>query len=151
MQWYNFGVFLHSLCKKKKTIRKKLYVVLLAFRNFLISKKWLTQIKKKLHVHMVYITGINLIYANYVTHLKNLILRSFCQLWKLGCLLHVHASKWLTNFNDIFMCLKSKNKSSSFFRTVNFRYVVFRPFMDEILTGKTKSCSKEGVYGTQFP
>uniref|UniRef100_A0A8W8I3Z3 DNA-directed RNA polymerase III subunit RPC8 n=1 Tax=Magallana gigas TaxID=29159 RepID=A0A8W8I3Z3_MAGGI len=29
---------------------------------------------------------------------------------------------------------------------VNFRYVVFRPFMDEILTGKTKSCSKEGVY-----
>nr|XP_022312968.1 DNA-directed RNA polymerase III subunit RPC8-like [Crassostrea virginica]XP_022312969.1 DNA-directed RNA polymerase III subunit RPC8-like [Crassostrea virginica]XP_022312970.1 DNA-directed RNA polymerase III subunit RPC8-like [Crassostrea virginica]XP_022312971.1 DNA-directed RNA polymerase III subunit RPC8-like [Crassostrea virginica] len=29
---------------------------------------------------------------------------------------------------------------------VHFRYVVFRPFMDEILTGKTKSCSKEGVY-----
>ncbi|KAL5018940.1 hypothetical protein ScPMuIL_004662 [Solemya velum] len=30
--------------------------------------------------------------------------------------------------------------------TVHFRYVVFRPFMDEILTGKIKSCSKEGVH-----
>ncbi|XP_061182584.1 DNA-directed RNA polymerase III subunit RPC8-like [Saccostrea echinata] len=29
---------------------------------------------------------------------------------------------------------------------VHFRYVIFRPFMDEILTGKTKSCSKEGVH-----
>ena len=30
---------------------------------------------------------------------------------------------------------------------VHFRYVVFRPFMDEILTGKIKGCSKEGVHG----
>lgn len=30
---------------------------------------------------------------------------------------------------------------------VHFRYVVFRPFMDEILLGKIKSCSKEGVNG----
>jgi DNA-directed RNA polymerase III subunit RPC8 len=29
---------------------------------------------------------------------------------------------------------------------VTFRYVVFRPFVDEILVGKVKSCSKEGVY-----
>lgn len=29
---------------------------------------------------------------------------------------------------------------------VYFRYVVFHPFMDEILTGKIKSCSKEGVH-----
>lgn len=29
---------------------------------------------------------------------------------------------------------------------VFFRYVVFRPFMDEILVGKIKSCSKEGVH-----
>ncbi|XP_060573269.1 DNA-directed RNA polymerase III subunit RPC8-like [Ruditapes philippinarum] len=28
---------------------------------------------------------------------------------------------------------------------VQFRYVVFRPFVDEILLGKIKSCSKEGV------
>lgn len=30
---------------------------------------------------------------------------------------------------------------------VHFRYVVFRPFIDEILVGKIKSCSKEGVHG----
>ncbi|CAG2220691.1 POLR3H [Mytilus edulis] len=29
---------------------------------------------------------------------------------------------------------------------VHFRYIVYRPFIDEVLTGKTKSCSKEGVY-----
>ncbi|XP_071954233.1 DNA-directed RNA polymerase III subunit RPC8-like [Antedon mediterranea] len=29
---------------------------------------------------------------------------------------------------------------------VQFRYVVFRPFMDEILIGKIKSCSNEGVH-----
>lgn len=31
---------------------------------------------------------------------------------------------------------------------VNFRYVVFRPFMEEILIGKIKSCSPEGVQVT---
>ncbi|MGH0182825.1 UNVERIFIED_CONTAM: hypothetical protein FKN15_010523 [Acipenser sinensis] len=30
---------------------------------------------------------------------------------------------------------------------VHFRYVVFRPFLDEILVGKIKGCSQEGVYG----
>lgn len=30
---------------------------------------------------------------------------------------------------------------------VHFRYTVFRPFMDEILLGKIKGCSKEGVHG----
>lgn len=29
---------------------------------------------------------------------------------------------------------------------VHFRFVVFRPFMDEVLTGKIKGCSKEGVH-----
>ncbi|XP_033631113.1 DNA-directed RNA polymerase III subunit RPC8-like [Asterias rubens] len=29
---------------------------------------------------------------------------------------------------------------------VNFRYVVFRPFMDEILIGRIRSCSREGVH-----
>jgi DNA-directed RNA polymerase III subunit RPC8 len=29
---------------------------------------------------------------------------------------------------------------------VTFRFVVFRPFIDEILVGKVKSCSKEGIY-----
>ena len=31
---------------------------------------------------------------------------------------------------------------------VTFRFVIFRPFMDEVLVGKVKSCSKEGVYVT---
>ncbi|CAG5122308.1 unnamed protein product [Candidula unifasciata] len=31
---------------------------------------------------------------------------------------------------------------------VHFRYVVFRPFVDEILTGRIKSSSKEGVHVT---
>lgn len=30
---------------------------------------------------------------------------------------------------------------------VRFRYVVFRPFMDEVLVGKIRSCSPEGVHG----
>ncbi|CAN8002924.1 unnamed protein product [Ixodes hexagonus] len=34
----------------------------------------------------------------------------------------------------------------SFHTTVEFRYVVFRPFMDEVLMGKIRSCSQEGVY-----
>lgn len=31
--------------------------------------------------------------------------------------------------------------------TVHFRYVVFHPFLDEVLVGKIKYCSQEGVYG----
>jgi DNA-directed RNA polymerase III subunit RPC8 len=30
---------------------------------------------------------------------------------------------------------------------VNFRYVVFRPFMEEVIIGKIRSCSREGVHG----
>ncbi|GCC39197.1 hypothetical protein chiPu_0023368 [Chiloscyllium punctatum] len=30
---------------------------------------------------------------------------------------------------------------------VHFRYVVFRPFLDEIITGKIKGCSQDGVHG----
>lgn len=30
---------------------------------------------------------------------------------------------------------------------VSFRYIVFRPFVEEILTGKIRSCSQEGVHG----
>jgi len=29
---------------------------------------------------------------------------------------------------------------------VTFRFIVFRPFIDEILTGKIKQCTREGVY-----
>ena len=28
---------------------------------------------------------------------------------------------------------------------VHFRFIVFRPFIDEVITGKIKSCSREGV------
>lgn len=31
---------------------------------------------------------------------------------------------------------------------VRFRYVVFRPFVEEIITGKIRSCSREGVHVT---
>lgn len=34
-----------------------------------------------------------------------------------------------------------------FFVSVHFRYVVFHPFLDEILMGKIKGCSPEGVHG----
>lgn len=30
---------------------------------------------------------------------------------------------------------------------VTFRFIVFRPFVDEVLMGKVKSCSREGVSG----
>lgn len=30
---------------------------------------------------------------------------------------------------------------------VSFRYIVFRPFIEEILIGKIRSCSQEGVHG----
>lgn len=32
--------------------------------------------------------------------------------------------------------------------TVRFRVIVFRPFVDEILVGKIRSCSSDGVRGT---
>lgn len=34
---------------------------------------------------------------------------------------------------------------------VHFRYVVFHPFLDEILIGKIKGCSPEGVHGNVGP
>lgn len=30
---------------------------------------------------------------------------------------------------------------------VKFRFVVFRPFIDEVLTGRIRSCNHEGVQG----
>lgn len=30
---------------------------------------------------------------------------------------------------------------------VEFRFVVFRPFIDEIIIGKIRSCTKDGVHG----
>ena len=34
-----------------------------------------------------------------------------------------------------------------FMISVHFRFVVFRPFMDEVVVAKIRSCSKEGVHG----
>ncbi|XP_064479009.1 DNA-directed RNA polymerase III subunit RPC8-like [Ornithodoros turicata] len=34
----------------------------------------------------------------------------------------------------------------SFHTTVEFRYTVFRPFIDEVLIGKIRSCCQDGVY-----
>lgn len=33
---------------------------------------------------------------------------------------------------------------------VEFRFVIFRPFMEEIIVGKIKNCSKEGVH-SKYP
>jgi DNA-directed RNA polymerase III subunit RPC8 len=33
---------------------------------------------------------------------------------------------------------------------VKFRYIVFRPFQDEIIIGKIKRCAPDGVYGMEF-
>ena len=30
---------------------------------------------------------------------------------------------------------------------VEFRYIVFRPFQDEVIMGKIKNCTREGVHG----
>ncbi|XP_013052780.1 DNA-directed RNA polymerase III subunit RPC8 isoform X4 [Anser cygnoides] len=34
---------------------------------------------------------------------------------------------------------------------VHFRYVVFHPFLDEILIGEIKSCSQDGVHESRLP
>lgn len=34
--------------------------------------------------------------------------------------------------------------------SVSFRFVVFRPFIEEILIGKIRSCSVDGVHGKSF-
>ena len=41
----------------------------------------------------------------------------------------------------------SPSHPPSIFLPVQFRYVVFHPFLDEILVGKIKYCSQEGVHG----
>nr|CAD7442024.1 unnamed protein product [Timema bartmani] len=33
---------------------------------------------------------------------------------------------------------------------VKFRYVVFRPFIEEVMVGKIRSCSREGVHGIDY-
>lgn len=35
----------------------------------------------------------------------------------------------------------------SSYTEVRFRYIVFRPFIDELIIGKIKSCSSDGVIG----
>jgi len=30
---------------------------------------------------------------------------------------------------------------------VDFRFVMFKPFIGEVLTGKVKNCSRDGVFG----
>ena len=34
--------------------------------------------------------------------------------------------------------------------SVKFRFVVFRPFIDEVLTGRIRSCNHEGVQGDEL-
>lgn len=62
-------------------------------------------------------------------------------------------------YQDVGLCITlydiTKIKESFIFprdgashTTVSFRYIVFRPWMEEILIGKIRSCSPEGVHGT---
>ncbi len=39
--------------------------------------------------------------------------------------------------------------SHSYIHTVRFRFVVFRPFVNEVLVGKIRSCNQEGVRGDE--
>lgn len=40
-----------------------------------------------------------------------------------------------------------KRRTAPLLFAVRFRFVVFRPFIDEVLVGKIRSCSSEGVRG----
>lgn len=73
--------------------------------------------------------------------------------------IYVHVVIWSKSMNQVlrYCCIQNiyswlthkkvcKSFSDNIF-SVHFRYVVFRPFVDEILLGKIKSCSKEGVHG----
>lgn len=33
---------------------------------------------------------------------------------------------------------------------ISFRYIVFRPRIGDIITGRIRSCSREGVHGKRF-
>lgn len=50
------------------------------------------------------------------------------------------------NFSNT-VCYKEINTFKKHFLSVKYRYVVFRPFVDEVLVGKIKSSSAEGVQG----
>ena len=42
-----------------------------------------------------------------------------------------------------------RSLSHSYIHTVRFRFVVFRPFVNEVLVGKIRSCNQEGVRGDE--
>ena len=51
-----------------------------------------------------------------------------------------------TNYGEYYTNEIVRINTTSF--AVRFRFIVFRPFVDEILVGKIRSCSTEGVRGT---
>ena len=51
------------------------------------------------------------------------------------------------DFELFCFCIKASFNFMKIIFTVKFRYVVFRPFVDEVLVGKIKSSSPEGVQG----
>lgn len=50
----------------------------------------------------------------------------------------------------LFFFFKNVMESMECFLPVHFRFVVFKPHNDEILVGKIKSCSKDGVHGNNY-
>ena len=53
----------------------------------------------------------------------------------------------MARLTNMVMIPMSHTHSVLLFSPVHFRYTVFRPVIDEILVGKVKSCSKEGISG----
>ena len=53
-----------------------------------------------------------------------------------------------TNYGEYYTNEIVRINTTSF--AVRFRFIVFRPFVDEILVGKIRSCSTEGVRGTVY-
>ena len=53
---------------------------------------------------------------------------------------------WWPNYGEYYTNEIVRINTTSF--AVRFRFIVFRPFVDEILVGKIRSCSTEGVRGT---
>ena len=62
-----------------------------------------------------------------------------------------HWKAWAAPEQPSLTCLLVTDILILFSFPVHFRYVVFHPFLDEILIGKIKGCSPEGVHGNCGP
>jgi len=74
-------------------------------------------------------------------------------LWVHICVHHFFFTRFCVLFTLTLQDITKRGESfimpgrSGHHTKVEFRFVVFRPFMEEILVGKVKSCNKEHVQG----